>query len=197
MPERSKLLLGLALVVVAGFGPFACRGQFGSSLGSETAKSNDHVSRMSRYSMEGRFDEAFAEGQLALKDRPGNTAIIGQIAMVCLLHAQKISTDREHWISKGTEYAHEMADQSVDSDPITISNAVQAGKILKFAGDLSTDKCKYYIEGINVIESHGSGLREDDIVVGGKLVSTASLLGQRAKTLADLQKKATDMNCRK
>ncbi len=197
MTHSSKWLLGLTALILIGLGTFLYRRQISASGQAAGTKSSDHVSLITRYSLEGRFDEASEEGQLALKDSPGNPAILSQMAMVCLIRTKKEPAQREEWIRKGSEYAQQVASKSSEKEPMTICNVVEAGKILELAGDLSAEKCTYYREAVDVLENQGPKLKGDSTVVDGKVVSLVSVLDQKAKTLAELQKKLTDAHCDK
>jgi hypothetical protein len=197
MAHSSKWLLGLTALILVGLGIFLYRRQISASGQSAGTKSSDHVSRMTSYSLEGHFDKALEEGQLALKGSPGNPAILSQMAMVCLIRTKKEPTQHEEWIRRGSEYAQEVANNSSEKEPMTIYNVVEAGKILELAGDLSAEKCTYYRKATDVLEDQGPKLKGDSTVVDGKVVSLVSVLDQKAKTLAELQKKLTDAHCDK
>jgi len=197
MTHSSKWLLGLTALILVGLGTFLYRAHISASGKSAGAKSSDHVSLITRYSLEGRFDKAIEEGQLALKDSPGNPAILSQIAMVCLIRTKKEPSQHEEWIRKGSEYALGALRNSPEKDPMTIVDVVQAGKILELAGDLSEEKCTYYREAVDVLENRGPTLKSDTTVVDGKVVSLVSVIDQKAKTLTELQKKLADSHCDK
>ena len=93
---RSKWLLVLiGLIVVVGTGALVHRCV---AAGSQSHKSRDPLSLITRYSLEGRFDKALQEGQFALKNDPGNPAILNQIALVCLMRAKREPAQQEKWI---------------------------------------------------------------------------------------------------
>ena len=195
MTQSSKWWLGIISLLLIVLGAFLYRGKIsGQSAGS---KSSDHVFLITRYSLEGRFDKAIEEGLLALKDSPGNPAILSQMAMVCLLRAKKEPAQHEEWIRKGSEYAQEALRNSSEKEPMFIGDVVQAGKILELAGDLSVERCTYYREAVDVLENRGPTLKSDTTVVDGKVVSLAPLIDQKAKKLTELQKKLTDARCDK
>ena|ERR1700686_5094448 len=197
MTHNLKWLIGVTALIVLGLGIFLCRRQISELGQSAVTKSNDHASRMTNYSLEGRFDKAIEEGQLALKNSPKNPTILSQMAMVYLIRAKKESAHDEEWILKGSEYALEVAKSSSEKEPITIYNIVEAGRILGLAGDLSGEKCRYYREAIDVLENRGPALNSDTTLVDGKVVSLASVLRQKASTLVELHKKLTDAHCDK
>ncbi|MGD0792093.1 MAG: hypothetical protein ABR920_10015 [Terriglobales bacterium] len=185
-------------MIVIVLGAFLYRWKIAASEQPAGTKLGDYASRITRYSLEGRFDKAIEEGQLALKIYPGNPAILSQVAMVCLLNAKKEPAQHEEWIRKGSEYALDAVRNSSEKEPMTIGYVVvETGKILELAGDLSAEKCTYYREAVDVLENRGPTLKSDTTVVDGKVVSLAPLIDQKAKTLAELQKKTTDARCDK
>ncbi len=195
---RSRWLLGvIGLILVVGCalvyrGRVAAAGQ-----SSDNKSSDDPVSRITRYSLEGQYDKAIQEGELALKSDPGNPAILNQMAMVCLIRAKKEPAQHEEWIRKGSEYAQAAATGSSDKGPIAIGHVVQAGRSLELAGDLSADKCTYYRKAVDVLENRGPTVKGDSTTVEGKVVSLAPVLDQKAKTIAEIQKKLAAAHCDK
>src|SRR5215467_7989728 len=128
MKSISRRLLIFA-VLLLGLGAFLYRGLAALGQPGDT-KSSDHVMNMTHYSKEGRFDKALEEGELALKAAPGNPAILSQVAMVCLLKAKNESSQREPWIQKGSEYAHQALTNSSGHELATLGDAIQAARIL-------------------------------------------------------------------
>jgi hypothetical protein len=194
MTRSSKWLLSLTALILVGLGTFLYRRQISAPGQAGATNSSDHVSLITRYSLEGKFDRAIEEGQLALKDSPGNPAILSQMAMVCLIRTKKESDHHEEWIRKGSEYAHESLRNSSKRDPMALADVIQAAKIVELAGDLSAQKCGYYSDAVEILENAPT-LKTDTAVVDGKELSLGPLLDQKAKKLAELQKKLADARC--
>ncbi len=192
--SRSRWLLvvgGLLLIGVA-----LCRWRVAASGQSADVKSSeDPVSLITRYSLEGQYDKAIQEGQLALKSDPGNPAILNQIAIVCLIRAKKEPTQLEEWVRKGSEYAQEAASGTSVKGLITIGYVVEAGRTLELAGDLSANKCAYYRRAIDVLENRGPAVTGDSPTVNGKVASLAPVLDQKAKTIGEIQIKLKNARC--
>lgn len=191
---RSGWLLAVGGLLV--IGGALCQWRVAASGQSANGKSvEDPVSRITRYSLEGQYDKAIQEGQLALKSDPENPAVLNQIAMVCLIRAKKEPAQLEEWVRKGSEYAQEAASGTSDKGPITIGYVVEAGRTLELAGDLSANKCAYYRNAIDVLEKRGPAITGDSTTVNGKVVSLAPVLDQKAKTIGEIQMKLKNARC--
>jgi hypothetical protein len=193
---RSKWLLGIiGLILIVG--ALVYRGRIAAAGQASDDKSSDPVSRITRYSLKGKFDEALQEGHHALKSDPGNPAILNQMAMICLIRAKKEPAQQGEWIREGAEYAQEAAISSSDKGPMAIGYVIQAGRSLELAGDLSNDKCTYYRKALDVLENRAPTVKGDSITVNGEVISLAPVLDQKAKTIAEIQKKLADARCDK
>jgi hypothetical protein len=178
-------------------GALVYRGHVAAAGQSNEKSSDDPVSRISRYSLEGKYDKAIQEGESALKSNPRNPAILNRMAMVCLVRAKKEPARQEEWIRKGADYAQEAANGSSDKGPIAIGYVVEAGRSLELAGDLAADKCTYYRRALDALENRGPEVKGDSATVDGKVVSLVPVLDLKAKTIVSIQKKLADARCGK
>ena len=194
---RSSWFLGIIGLIVVVAAALVYRGSVAAAGQSSDKSGDDPVSRITGYTVKGEYDKALQEGQLALKSDPENPAILNQMAGICLIRAKKEPAQHEDWIRKGAEYAQEAASGTSNKGPMAIGYVVEAGRSLELAGDLSADKCTYYRKALDVLENRGPAIKGDSTKVDGKPVSLTPVLSQKAKTIAEIQKKLADAHCEK
>ena len=117
------------------------------------------------------------------------------MAGICLIRAKKEPAQHEDWIRKGQNTLRRQPAELPTRDQwpsATLSRPEGAWNLLVI--------CRlnqYYRKALDVLENRGPTIKGDSTTVDGKVVSLTPVLSQKAKTIAEIQKKLTDAHCEK
>jgi tetratricopeptide (TPR) repeat protein len=128
---------------------------------SSKARSNQILS----YLRQGHYDDAIDTDLKALHNSPTDAAIYQELALICLIRAEKEKSDPEQRLTEGVTYLDKAL--AVDSnDPV---NLLQTADSFLHAGDVSrSERCKYYIRARETAQQAAPAYSGNQITIAGK-----------------------------
>jgi hypothetical protein len=196
---RIAMALGIAASILAMlfFGDHYIKIHANGQSGTAESEPRDPVSRMVKYTKEGRYDDAIQLGLQSIQNEPSDEALYQQIAIIYLIRANKEPGQREQWVVKAVSYIEKsLLLNSMDKDAAGV-HLFQDARSFELAGDLSTTgRCVYYGRARKLLEDRIPLLQGDHLTLEGRSFPLGPLRKENEKALSGVKEKATKAGCK-
>ena len=150
------------------------------------------VSEMATAAAKGDYLGGVAIGENYLRDNPGDTNVLEQTAILTLARAKQDQKNREVLVSRAVL----LVDRSVKSsrsqeDEVNrFADRFVPARAFESAGDLSSDKCRYYRRALTLNNEAAMALSVESLKSSGnKEISTKPLREQSRRLQSELEKR--------
>ncbi|MGA2435013.1 MAG: hypothetical protein ABSG25_06970 [Bryobacteraceae bacterium] len=191
--SRGRMIALLGVIVLVIVGILAIR-KPSTDEGVQNGP-DDYKTRMLGLIANDQYDDAVAAGLKAIHYKPEDADIYQPLAVMCLNRAQKDRSDRERWVRDGISYAQKGLAARPSGDSY-LFDSYSAARNLEAFGDLTAQrKCDCYKQALWLLESDLPLLKQDSLMLNGKLLALAPMRKENDAATARLKTKVKDNSC--